>query len=210
MDKPPVYIVVSYCPLLMPSADQKLTYDPESNKANSIIKYIDSLPSGNAKGCLWVNEEKNVAPVFLYENAFEIYEHLVLWSEKEPEKWFEYVLVEKGDKYAIAVFPRVNKSIERWRMTYHLCTGFPIHPKAGFSLLFKPLTFISQNKGVFGQIKVKLGKKIVLGFLDWPSDTPPPDQSSVDLDVIKFIEIPAAKRPSDYDKYIDSLFNEDD
>lgn len=207
MDKPPVYVVVSYCPLLLPPSG-KATYSLDSGEANSITKHIDSLPSGVARGCLWVNEDKRVAPVLLYEEAREIYEHLVIWSEKKPDDWFEYILVERGERYALAVFPRINKSIERWRINYHLYTGFPVHPKAEFSLLFKPLVFISQNKGVFGQIKVKLGKKIVLGFLDWKGDTPP-DQSTVNLDDIKFIEIPRAKRISDYDRYIGNLFDEE-
>lgn len=202
-DSSPVYVVISYCPLLI--GPTWPMHDLKSEDAEALAKAIDELPSGVAKGCLWVNNKGDFAPVFLFENASAIYEHLMLWSENEPNKWFECVIKEKDGRYAIICFPRLQKSIERWKINFQLNTGFPTHPDAKYSLIFKPLTFISLNPGVFGVVKNKLKKNLSIGFLDWTKDSAP-SPSDVDVDNIRWVKMPRAKNIEQYDQYLTEVF----
>jgi len=203
MDKPPVYVVISYCPLLI--GPTWPMHNLKSEDAEALAKTIDGLPSGMAKGCLWVNNHGNFAPVLLFDNASAIYEHLVCWSENKPEEWFEFVVKEKDDRYAIVCFPQLQKSIDRWKINFQLHTGFPVHPEATYSLLFKPLTFISLNTGTFGSIKNKLRRNLSVGLLNWTKDSAP-NPSDIDFESIQWIKLPQAKDQTKYDQYLTEIF----
>jgi hypothetical protein len=201
----PVYVVISYCPLL--TGPTWPMQDLKSEDAEAFVKTMEELPSGSAKGCLWVsNDDKGITPVFLFENASAIYEHLMFWSEDKPEEWFEYIFREKGGRYAIVCFPRLQKSIERWKINFQLNVGFPPHPQAKYSLLFKPLHFISQSANIFNKIKKQLkSKELSIGLLDWAGDFPP-DPSNINFDGIQWVRMPVAKKSVMYNKYLTELF----
>lgn len=203
----PVYVVVSYWPLLMGPAGAM--HELKSEDVKALSEFIEKSPSGSASGCLWVEDDGVLSPVFLFENADAIYEHLLVWSENEPEKWFEFVMSKSDDKYAIVCFPQLQKSVERWKITYQLITGFPVHPEAKFHILFQPLTFVSQNMGVFAKLgdRLKDVDKFRIGFMNWAKDGPPSGPVDIDDDAIRWIEIPKAKTLSTYEQYMKGIFD---
>lgn len=73
-------------------------------------------------------------------------------------------------KYAIALIPNIQRSVERWKIAYQLQTGFPPPTKdTEFQAFFQPVEFSSQNGDTFNKIKHQMQPITEVGFLD-PKD----------------------------------------
>lgn len=147
-----VALIVSYVPLLM-AEPGRTDFDPKE-----IGPMVDQA-DGTAKACVWLqDDEHGPTACLLYENAQDIAEHLKLWSENEPEKWFQLVLAEHERLYGLALVPNLTKGVERFKMAYQLRHGYPL-PPADFEMIFKPLNFTSLPGHVFTRIKPDLRPK---------------------------------------------------
>jgi hypothetical protein len=155
-------MLVSYVPLLMGEAGRS-DLDPKE-----VSKLVDEAPSGTALACVWLkdNEDAGVHPCFIMDDAQNIAEHLKLWAEGEPDKWFVLTAAEHGGLYGLALMPRFDKGIERFRIAYQLRNGLPIPKDASVTLLFKPLHFLSKPGHMFEKVKLQLGNRIKLSLID--------------------------------------------
>lgn len=89
------YLIISYAPLIPLTPN---TASLKSEETNKLQKILENLRQGSAKACLWVMKDDKPTPIFLIDQAKAIYEHLVAWSENEPEKWFQLAWVSQEKK----------------------------------------------------------------------------------------------------------------
>jgi len=138
------FVIVSYVPLLWP---QDLNTQTESIE-KAIEKSIDSCPNGEIAGCAWIVRNGKLSPVFVLEKSREMVEHLKFWSEDKPEQWFKIHFRREGLKYFIALVPEVDKTVERFKISYQLRTGYPLPKETPLRVIFKYLYFSAQREEI--------------------------------------------------------------
>jgi hypothetical protein len=138
--------------------------------SNEISRAINEAPSPGA--CLWYSTEDGgtATPCFLIDRAEEVVEHLKVWTEGNPSEWFKLFVYAESDKYHVVLFPNLEKSIERFKISMLHLTGEFADNHGKFSLLFRPLHFISPGLGYGSKMLSKVGKTAMLGFLDAKTD----------------------------------------
>ena len=112
-------ILFSYIPLLEGEAGITI----ENPEFDEISRMMESVPSGAAEACIWVNDpdnHKKISPILLYDKAKEIVAHLNRWTEEKPTDWFNLHIKEKYGKYVIALIPRIDRSLQRHKIAYQL------------------------------------------------------------------------------------------
>lgn len=154
-------VLFSYIPLLRAEDFPDLDHIPPEEITNIIDRY-----ESFTKGCIWMDKNGEICPVFLLENAKEIYDHFNSWSDEKPQNWFDVQIKTKDGKYAIVLVPRIKNSIDRWKTAYQLRNLYPPPQDTIFNVLFKPLNFVSGKKTIFSKIKSKIKKEISIGFAD--------------------------------------------
>lgn len=162
--KGPLGIVISYVPLL--TGIPGLTFEPTEETAKLIGQAMEELPSGAADACLWFMKEGKPVPVLVFEHMNEILDHLEWWSEGKIDEWFDLKFMRRHGKYCIAFAPRVQKSVERWKIAYQLRTGFPPESDMQFNIVFRSLHFVSGTNNTFNSIADKIGAETQIGFAD--------------------------------------------
>jgi len=176
------FIVISYVPLL--AGDAGVTLDPDD--APAIVQFMDSLPDGCADGCIWFMDDGVPCPVFVMPGAREIADHLAAWSEGSPADWFDLHVKSRGEKYAVVLMPRIQKSVDRFGIAYHLRTGYPVPHDASYSILFKPLRFSTGSSLAFRGVRKLIGRTSLLGLID-PADLHPTDISKTDPAKVRMV-----------------------
>jgi hypothetical protein len=160
-------LVVSYIPLLTGEPGDTIGASPEG--LAQLVKFADSLPDGQADAILWgISPEGDPWPIFVLPDADKLFDHLVDWCEGSPTSWFDLRLVTRGDDYAMALVPRVQMSVERFRLAWELKHGSPPPEASSFRVLFKSIHFASQPGTVttFRQVRPLLKSPVKVGFLD--------------------------------------------
>lgn len=163
MDKPTQYICVSYMPLLTGNPGELDTLD-QSNIKQTIAPLEKALEYGDAAACLWCRHNEQITPVFAMKRGREICEHLKSWSEDKPDDWFDLYIVRKKDRYAIVLFPRIEKSVDRFKEAQLIVNKTIIPTSAQIDILFRPLVFVSLSIGMYKKIQV--GPSSHLGFVN--------------------------------------------
>jgi hypothetical protein len=157
------HIVISYFPLLR---ERTMIESPTENQFKDLV---ESLPFHSAAdGCLWVLEDGSPVPVLLFEDAKEIYDHMVEWSEKEPEKWFKLHLAEDQGWYGFGVFPNPEMSVARYKLTRLALYEQFVGADDEYTLFYQPLSFFSNGpEHTFGGVKKRFlrKKKTKVGFM---------------------------------------------
>ena len=202
-------VLLSYIPLLY-APSQMVMQELQSNDAKALTEYIDNLDvTCAATGCLWANHDGKAAPVFIYDNAQEIVDHLEAWTENEVTKWFRYKISAKDGKYLICLFPNVEKSVERWRMNFQLVYGYPPPKDMKFHIFFKPLYFTSGSKNMFDLIKDELDPEFRIGFIN-KVDIDLENPENMDEESIRWLG-PFKRVEGDFaDEYLDSILDDTD
>lgn len=154
-------LVVSYVPLLR-GIPGLLTEGKES--IDRIQRHISEAPEVDA--CVWAGHQDEFHAYFLMEGAAEVAEHMLEWSEGEPENWFNVVHYPDGSGYHIGIFPKFDASIERFKIAYQLRTGFPIAQDTHYRLIFKPIYFQARSSEVYQQVEPILGDSIHIHLLE--------------------------------------------
>lgn len=140
-DIPDHYLIVSYVPMLWP---QESNIEPKT-----IEKAISNSPTGELSGCAWILRNGKLSPVFVLEEADKIVEHLKFWSEGKPEEWFKFHFKRDGLKYYVALVPEVQRTLDRFKMSYQLRTGYPLPKEFPIRVVFKYLHFAAQREGIY-------------------------------------------------------------
>lgn len=160
MDKNSSIAIISYVPLLNPEVLGPGPLTPEQ-----VGKHLENFHHGNASGCLWfediVEGKPEFSACFLIPKAAEIAEHMYYWSEDQPEKWFEvrYDTSVTGD-YTLSLIPKVQMSIDRYKMNYQLTYGFPMPKTMKTSVFFQSIS-ISSKRDILPISQTKMSIRLV-------------------------------------------------
>jgi hypothetical protein len=163
-------VVVSYFPM-----------SPLSGSMEELKAVMDSLPDGCADACAWAEVKGEVSPVLLMNNARALAEHMKEWSEGKPTEWFSLVIEETDGKYAVALVPRIDKSVERNRIAYHLKNGWPLPENTKFEVAFGTVRFVSESKKAFDPVKERLGKTVEIYLTETGTFDPRGDMDLISL-----------------------------
>lgn len=143
-------VIVSYFPMV-----------PFVEDMQEVEKAFEKYEENVIVGCGWtLNEHGNAEPVLLANNAKSVRDHLIAWSEGEPEKWFDLCIVSDENRYTVGLVPKIEKSVERHKIAYQLKTGYPLPIDTSFNVIFRSLQFISEGIGVYGFVKNQIGDKV--------------------------------------------------
>lgn len=192
----------SYIPLL--ELDRSLVGEALNPESEIIRETLEESDESNtaAQACLWMDNEGTPAIILAYPEAEKIKNHLVVWAENKPETWFDLVIAEKGDIYAVALFPRLEKSVERWKIAFQLKTGYPPIDME-YSIFFRPLHFVSGSVNTYAQIKSEIKEDIKIGFADLSNIKPEEIPEKLDPKSIEMIGPFKVKKESN--SYMDGL-----
>lgn len=169
----PKLIVVSYWPLIQGTAGA--VAKPEVLQ-DLIAAAGEDTPA--VHGCLWSYwpeprpelwpdlpvAPNTVFPTLIVNRGHEVSEHLMHWSDYDPSAWFRLIIATKGHRYAIALMPDHQKSIERWRYAYRLNTGHDV-PDGEIQIISNPLSVVSTISNSFAML-TPVGTDIPVGIAD--------------------------------------------
>ena len=163
-DYPLTMIVVSYFPLLRGVAGQTID-------VNEFAKDFVGLERHNvaSHACLWFKDEADGCPypVLVIDKMSEVVDHMMEWSEGKPADWFDLKIVEFNGRYAVVLVPKIERSIERFKLAYQLRVGYPIPTTAKFQVVFDSLGFVSESiSESFKMFQKMAGKSIKLAVVD--------------------------------------------
>lgn len=169
--KKDIMMIVSYIPLLWGDGGEKIDLSVEENVHNLAAKLEETdKDCGQPLACLWAgNKDGSLSPVLVLENGSLVAQHLEGWAEDDPGEWFELCILDKGDVYFVCLWPNLIKSKDR-----HICNcmiryeEIIIEDNYDFHFLFRPIYFMSQNRGMLDQARgmLKNANEATLGFID--------------------------------------------
>lgn len=168
---PPTTIVLfSYFPLIMEKLLELALEGAEPVAPERYQEVTDLLEEclelADATACLWMLVDGTPAPVLIVPHARRIHKDLMIWAEEEPEQWFTLELLEAQGAYALALFPNLEKSVERYKLG-HLMHHEEILENESYQLIFAPLRFVSRpGKHCFGDLKHKIGDTVPVYLYD--------------------------------------------
>jgi hypothetical protein len=154
---------LSYIPLMYHSA-AGVFYDKSVFEA-----FSDRIEKGRAlcpaKGCLWMESGGEIAPVFLLDRGKDILNHMTVWSEGEPAKWFTVDIAVSDNSYIICLYPKLSMNANRIAKAYKTRTGKDM-PKSSLEFVCAPLHFVSASLGLMTEVRTRFGNLCHLGLLD--------------------------------------------
>ncbi len=167
-------MVISYFPLspmdipqpyVMLDGDDKAR-DAKAARFQSYLENATSkIVSGTAEGCLWAqNENGTISAILLMNQAKEILDHLTAWADNKPQDWFHVSLLHRDGKFALALFPRLMKSVQRMSVRMMMDGEAPL-TQDDCSIFFDAINFSSGDTN-YVKVKDKIGKTMTVGFLD--------------------------------------------
>lgn len=169
-------VVLSYVPLMTGEAGRS------DLDIDEITEAFEQCPDGTADGCVWLQDNDGTTyPCLLYDGAEQLAEHLKLWAENEPGEWFQLVIAEYGGRYGMALIPKFDKGIERFRIAYQLRNGFPLPENLKYEFIFRPLHFMSRFDHVFSKIKSNIANGVKVALMQ-ASEYKDDDPSSINWD----------------------------
>lgn len=173
------YIVVSYVPLLR--GEPGVTMSPED--AARVLESVPDTEAGHVEAIIWALDESDTPwPLLVLERAAEVFDHLVDWSEGSPTSWFKVAWFAAGGEYALALLPRVERSVERYKLACRLGANEELPENARFEVVFRPILFRGPESAVSREMLATLPPRIRVGFLslrDLPSNVTEIDPSHV-------------------------------
>jgi hypothetical protein len=202
MNKPELYVVVSYWPLVDINKPKLFT----KGAVQDLQDYLDSTPKVDIIGCLWLLDNDNPIPVLVVDRAKELRDHMLTWCEKDPSKWFRFCIQEAADeKYILIIYPDIEKSIERFKSACIYIHNFSPADDARYQVICSPLRFFGSSSANYKQIKNQLSGNITVGFID-TKDVDLTDPNSIDFSEVHYLT--NLKRVNTPDSAIVQLMNQ--
>jgi hypothetical protein len=127
--KAPVHLVISYVPLLRGKAGATI---PLAHARETLGPMLET-DAGHVEAVVWAcDDDGSPWPILVLDRADEIFEHLVEWAEGSPAAWFKLAWTTRRDSYALALMPRVDKSVERYKLARRILSSEEVPPNASF------------------------------------------------------------------------------
>jgi hypothetical protein len=164
--EPPALLLLSYVPLLRGKAGTVHDLHRDKGDARALAALLDQAPSGRAAACLWMLDgQGSPMPVLALEQAQAIAGHLIEWADNEPAKWFRVYLKERDGRYALALFPELQRSLERFRFAHLLEGGSPLD-SGRIQIITRPLHFVSGTGTAYAVVRDRIGDSVHVGLVD--------------------------------------------
>jgi hypothetical protein len=201
--------VISYVPLLSGTPGSFIDPKDDPMAMEELMHTIqEKLPDGRVAACIWLLKENKPMPVLVIDDMANIVDHLEWWSEGKPVEWFDLAIRNRADKYAVALIPRVNKSVKRWNLAYQLRTGFPPPRSTHYNIAFRSVHFLSGGpSSAYSQISDKIGPDVQVGFLDI-KDLNREDPSQTDDQKIRWVGPFTIYQDKVFNQYLDTMLDE--
>jgi hypothetical protein len=136
--------VVSYVPLLRGEAGISL----EVGRAIEIFRSVPT-DAGHVEAVVWAGDDDGSPwPILVLDRADEVFEHLVEWAEGSPAARFKVAWTTHGNNYALALMPRIDRSVDRYKIARRLISGEDGRGDASFRIVFRPLRFRGPTSAV--------------------------------------------------------------
>lgn len=161
-------VVYSYFPLL----DNPAFIDDPSPERHQEI--MDKYPSGRSNYCLWTTYESMPLVALAYENAEEIYDHLMRFSKNQPSDYFNIEMSFAEYGYAVGLVPDLKHNIEMNNKLRMMMGKMPVTRDVKF--LYSPLHFYH-----FGETNADVdvtGGTILFGLMDESEMEKPGDETN--------------------------------
>jgi len=200
-------MVLSYMPLLYGEAGEDLiekVQDPEFKEM------FEDRVSPSAAFCLWGQDDDGVVSIVLgYERAEEVAEHLIKWAEGLPNLWFNFHLEERPERYAICLFPNVQKGFERYRLAHYMTHGEVLPKDTECEFLCEPLFFISEDTGMLQKVKELLGDEIKVNLINMDLVNPKDPLNFPEEKMVTLGKFLISENNEHVNSYFDTLFKGD-
>ncbi len=173
-------VVVSYIPGLYAAQAGEVLEPSEIGSLANIE------PHNQADACIWGKDETGFFPVFLFDDAPALCEHLLWWCDGHPDKWFKLAMKFEDDKYALSLLPDLERSASRWK--YARKERFKDDEPIEFDkFIYSALSFMSAECSVTEHIdEIMAQEKFKVGFVETSIvDTTKPQE--LDDNTIRFI-----------------------
>lgn len=157
------FVLISYVPLLRGRPGMAVEATP-----GAIGELLGSSEpgAGQVEGVLWCRDPDGATwPTLLIERAREVMEHLVEWAEGDPARWFRLVVDEAGREYAMALMPRMDLSIERYRAARRLVAGDAGPEWVPARVMSQPLVFRGPKSSISDGALAAMPDEVRVGFL---------------------------------------------
>jgi hypothetical protein len=155
-------LIISYVPMLY-GLPREIYPAKDAETIKNYLEKVDKLDYP-AIGAVWCLDEGTGPTAFLIvKEANKVYEHLLAWCEHAPTNWFDLYLIEKDEKYALALMPRFEMTVKRFKAA---------NPAAEIDLsdvmiITKPLTFVGHSQNfAYLTVKQQLENHLSLGVID--------------------------------------------
>lgn len=204
-----VYVLISYVPLLRGKAGSYLDLSAQSGGNLDKIKEIigpafDSAPD-DVKGCAWQTSDGSPQPLLVIDHMDEIINHLIEWGDGVPQRWFNLHLYEHNNRYAVALIPNLERSIERFISAMKIFNNIEVDRRSKFNLIFRPLMFTSApHPKTYGTVKDKLPERIMLRAIDATNLTHQPHAFQVEQEKVRDIASFKVRHDS-FNGYLDKI-----
>jgi hypothetical protein len=203
------YLIVSYMPRLVADPRRLLTRE-------DLVKLLpewEKQSGGEAMACLWGAKDGHAHPILMINHAQSLIDHLTTWAEGVPQRWFNLHIYysAKYDRYAVALIPKLEMSIERHKLQHKLNTGADLPKNATFSLLFMPIKFTSRPKpATFLKLRHMIDKKATLAFVEGEGlDEKTLGKNINSLDRESIVVGTFDVRTDDFQDYMETMFQQD-
>jgi hypothetical protein len=189
-----MHLVISFIPLLRAKPGTTMPID----FTESVLMPALESEVGHVRAVVWADFDSGAPwPVLVLDHANEILEHLAEWAEGSPADWFTLIWTTNGDRYALALMPRVDRSVERYRTVRHISAGEEVPSDATFHVAFKPILFRGPMSASSRAMLRGIPQRVRVGFLD--RDELPADDDLLDpARVVSFGPIEAERDRSGY------------
>ncbi len=135
-------------------------------RAAQLLEPASESNAGHVEAVVWARDDSGTPwPVLVLERAAEVFEHLVEWSEGSPATWFKLAWTVNEDEYALALLPRVDKSVERYKLARRLASGKDVPSDATFQVVFKPVLFHGPVSTLSRDLLPRPPSRVRVGFL---------------------------------------------
>ena len=162
-EKPDKGVLIGYVPLFYgePTQSTSTSWTSLKGQLTKVQKHIEEIR--DPKCCLWTGKNESF-PVFGIEKAQETIKHLRWYSEDKPSEWFFLAINKQNpDHYDIALFPKFEKMLDRYKYQ-HLILAEEIITINDWRIIFRPIHFRSLNRGMID--KIPLERKMKVGVID--------------------------------------------
>lgn len=152
-------VVVSYFPGIKPS-------DLFISDVGVLKDVLGDVRDVEVRACLWGLSDGVPVAVLAVDGAKDLCDNMRWWSEGDPVKWFRVVVGEHNGRYAVAIHPKVDLSVERMRLNVAVHRPDVVWDDSKVDVFFCPVVFTSETVGNFAKIKGYIGDQVKVGFIE--------------------------------------------